>query len=57
MQLHQVRALPVVDNDNQLVGLVQSDTLAARYLDQLQLPEEIDLPVSLIQRNVCGSQR
>jgi manganese-dependent inorganic pyrophosphatase len=52
MQLHQVRALPVVDGDNRLVGLVQSDTLAARYLDQLQLPEVIDLPVSLIQRTL-----
>jgi manganese-dependent inorganic pyrophosphatase len=52
MQLHQVRALPVIDGDNRLVGLVQSDTLAARYLDQLQLPEVIDLPVSLIQRTL-----
>lgn len=52
MQLHQVRALPVIDDDNRLIGLVQSDTLAARYLDQLQLPEEIDLPVGLIQRTL-----
>jgi len=52
MQLHQVRALPVVDGANRLVGLIQHDTLAARYLDQLRLPEEIDLPVSLIQRTL-----
>ena len=52
MQAHQVRALPVVDSDGHLVGLVQSDTLAARYLDQLQLPEEIDLPVSILQRTL-----
>jgi manganese-dependent inorganic pyrophosphatase len=50
MQLHQVRALPVVDHDRRLVGLVQNDTLAARYLDQLQLPEEVDLPTGTLQR-------
>ena len=48
MQMHQVRALPVVDDASRLLGLVQRDTLAARYLDLLQLPEEIDLPVGLI---------
>jgi len=52
MQRHQVRALPVVDRANHLVGLVQRDALAERYLDQLQLPEEIDLPVGLIQRTL-----
>jgi len=52
MQAHQVRALPVVDGDQRLVGLVQSDTLAARYLDQLQLTGQIDLPVGLIQRTL-----
>jgi manganese-dependent inorganic pyrophosphatase len=52
MQLHQVRALPVVSPDRQLLGLIQSDTLAARYLDQIQLPEEIDLPVSILQRTL-----
>lgn len=52
MQQHQVRALPVVDGANRLVGLVQRDTLAERYLDLLQLPEEIDLPVGLIQRTL-----
>jgi manganese-dependent inorganic pyrophosphatase len=50
MQLHHVRALPVVEGDGRLIGIVQNDTLAARYLDQLQLPEEIDLPVGTLQR-------
>jgi manganese-dependent inorganic pyrophosphatase len=52
MQAHQVRALPVVDGDRRLIGLVQSDALAARYLDQLQLPEQIDLPLGLILRTL-----
>lgn len=50
MRQHQVRALPVVSDGRHLVGIVQSDTLAARYLDQLLLPEEIDLPVGTLQR-------
>src|SRR5689334_1078231 len=54
MQKHQVRALPVIDGDRRLVGLVQSDTLAARYLDQLQLPEEIDLPAEVLQRTLAA---
>jgi manganese-dependent inorganic pyrophosphatase len=53
MQQHQIRALPVVDQQR-LVGLVQNDTLAARYLDQLQLPEEINLPVALIVRTLSA---
>ena len=52
MQLHQIRALPVVDDVRRLLGLVERDTLAARYLDQLQLPEEIDLPVGVLQRTL-----
>lgn len=50
MQDYQVRALPVVDEHRRLIGLIQGDTLATHTLDQLQLPEEIDLPVNLIQR-------
>jgi manganese-dependent inorganic pyrophosphatase len=50
MQVHAVRALPVVDAAHRLVGLVQRDTLATQYLEQLQLPEEVDLPVRVIQR-------
>jgi manganese-dependent inorganic pyrophosphatase len=52
MQLHHVRALPVVAGDGRLLGIVQNDTLAARYLDQLQLPEEIDLPIDSLQRTL-----
>jgi manganese-dependent inorganic pyrophosphatase len=50
MQLHHVRALPVIERDSRLIGIVQNDTLAARYLDQLQLPEEIELPIGTLQR-------
>jgi manganese-dependent inorganic pyrophosphatase len=42
----------VIDGERRLVGIVQSDTLAARYLDQLQLPEEIDLPIGTLQRTL-----
>ncbi|KPV54329.1 hypothetical protein SE17_04415 [Kouleothrix aurantiaca] len=52
MQEHAVRALPVVDATRHLIGLVQRDALAERYLDLLQLPEEINLPVALIQRTL-----
>lgn len=52
MQLHHVRALPVIAGGGRLIGIVQNDTLAARYLDQLQLPEEIDLPVATLQRTL-----
>jgi manganese-dependent inorganic pyrophosphatase len=52
MVQHQVRALPVIDSDRRLIGIVQSDTLASRYLDQLQLPEEVDLPVATLQRTL-----
>ncbi|HEU4324233.1 MAG TPA: putative manganese-dependent inorganic diphosphatase [Roseiflexaceae bacterium] len=54
MVRHHVRALPVIDHERRLIGLVQSDTLAARYLDQLQLPEEINLPVAALQHTLEG---
>lgn len=54
MQLHEVRALPVIGGDGRLLGLIQRDTLAARYLDQLQLPQEIDLPIAVIQRTMAA---
>jgi manganese-dependent inorganic pyrophosphatase len=54
MQLHQVRALPVVGGDGRLLGLIQRDTLAARYLDQLLLPQEIDLPIGVLQRTLAA---
>ncbi|NTW01034.1 MAG: putative manganese-dependent inorganic diphosphatase, partial [Oscillochloris sp.] len=50
MQQYEMRALPVVDYGRRLVGLVERDALASHYLDQLQLPEAIDLPVSLLLR-------
>lgn len=50
MQTHEVRALPVVDGEQRLVGLVQRDALATQYLEQLQLPEEVNLPVRVLQR-------
>ena len=43
MQLRQLRALPVGDGDGYQVGLVQSHTLVARYLNQIQSSEEIDI--------------
>jgi manganese-dependent inorganic pyrophosphatase len=52
MQRHHVRALPVIAGDGRLIGIVQNDTLAARYLDQLQLPEEIELPITTLQRTL-----
>lgn len=48
MQAQGVGALPVVDEQDVLVGLLARDALAARYLDQLQLSEEVDLSVALL---------
>ncbi|NTU85464.1 MAG: putative manganese-dependent inorganic diphosphatase [Chloroflexales bacterium] len=50
MQQAEMRALPVVNYGRRLVGLVERDALASHYLDQIQLPEKIDLPVSLLLR-------
>lgn len=50
MQKAEMRALPVINYGRRLVGLVERDALASHYLDQLQLPEKIDLPVSLLLR-------
>lgn len=53
MQTHHLRALPVVDEHHRFVGLVQYETLAALYLEQLQLPEVIDdLPLTVLQRTL-----
>ncbi len=52
MQEHHIRALPVTNEQQHLVGIVQSDTLAARYLEQLQLPDHINLPVELVVRTL-----
>ncbi len=48
MQAQDVGALPVVDDGDVLVGLLARDALAARYLEQLQLSEEVNLSVRLL---------
>lgn len=48
MQERGVGALPVVDDQNLLIGIFTREALAERYLEQLQLPEEVDLPVALL---------
>ncbi len=48
----EVGALPVVDAGGQLVGLLRRETLADRYLEQLDLSAEIDLPVALLMRTL-----
>ena len=52
MHDHRVGALPVVDEHGLLIGLLPRETLADRYLEQLQLSPEIDLPVALLQRTL-----
>ncbi len=52
MHDYAVGALPVVDAQNQLQGVLRRETLADRYLEQLQLSPEIDLPVALLQRTL-----
>ena len=47
---HAVGALPVVDPDDRLLGVLRRETLVDQYLDQLALSAEIDLRVGLIQR-------
>lgn len=48
MQERGVGALPVVDDHDVLIGLLTREALADRYLEQLQLSEEVDLPVALL---------
>ncbi len=52
MHDYEVGALPVVDPDDRLTGLVRRETLADRYLEQLQLSPQIDLPVGLLRRTL-----
>ncbi len=52
MQALGVGALPVVDDADVLVGLLARDALAARYLDQLQLSEEVDLSLALLAQTL-----
>ncbi|MBA3947216.1 MAG: putative manganese-dependent inorganic diphosphatase [Herpetosiphonaceae bacterium] len=52
MRDHEVGALPVVDQNEHLIGILRRETLADRYLDQLQLSPEVNLPVALLQRTL-----
>lgn len=52
MRDYAVSALPVVDPQDRLVGLVRREALADRYLEQLELSPEIDLPVDLLRRTL-----
>ena len=45
-------ALPVVDENDILIGILRREMLADRYLEQLQLSPEIDLPVALLERTL-----
>lgn len=48
LQERGVGALPVVDEHDVLIGLFTREALADRYLEQLQLSEEVDLSVALL---------
>lgn len=52
MRDYAVSALPVVDPDDRLAGLLRREALADRYLEQLELSPEIDLPVDLLRRTL-----
>ncbi len=52
MRDYEVGALPVVDSDAHLIGLLRREALADRYLEQLELSPQIDLPVGLLQRTL-----
>ena len=52
MQSYNVGALPVVDERDNLIGLLPRETLADRYLEQLGLSSQIDVPVALLQRTL-----
>jgi manganese-dependent inorganic pyrophosphatase len=55
MRDYAVSALPVVDPHDHLVGLVRREALADRYLEQLELSPEIDLPVDLLRRTLAAA--
>ena len=54
MQQNDLGALPVVDRIGKLVGLLERDKLADRYLAELRLPKWVDLPLELLNRTLEG---
>jgi len=52
MQLHGLDALPVVDPEGRLTGILARGKLADRYLAELQLPHRVDLPLALLRRTL-----
>ncbi|MGA7966959.1 MAG: putative manganese-dependent inorganic diphosphatase, partial [Gammaproteobacteria bacterium] len=54
MQQNDLGALPVVDRIGKLVGLLERDKLADRYLAELQLPKWVDLRLELLNRTLEG---
>ncbi len=54
MRERDVRALPVVDADGGLLGLVSQRMLAERYLDETDIAGFADMPVSVGRSRVCS---
>jgi len=52
MQRHGLDALPVVDPEGHLTGILARGKLADRYLAELQLPLRVDLPLALLRRTL-----
>ena len=52
MQRHGLDALPVVDPEGRLTGMLARGKLADRYLAELQLPLRVDLPLALLRRTL-----
>jgi len=52
MQRHGLDALPVVDQEGHLTGMLARGKLADRYLAELQLPLRVDLPLALLRRTL-----
>ncbi len=52
MQERGLDALPVVDPEGRLVGMLARGKLADRYLAELQLPRRVDLPLALLRRTL-----
>jgi len=52
MQHQGLDALPVVDPEGRLTGMLARGKLADRYLAELQLPMRVDLPLALLRRTL-----